>query len=57
MEEIMESCYLDSVSMCPHQYRCRECNREKEHQAQLRRDQEHCLPFPFAVVCPGSSVG
>lgn len=57
MEDIMESCYLDSVSMCPHQYRYRECNREKEHQAQLQENRKRQLPFFFSPVCPGSSVG
>lgn len=37
MEDVMETCYLDCISMCPHQYRCRECKREKQHQDLISR--------------------
>lgn len=36
MEDVMETCYLDSVTMCSKGYKCKSCPKEKEHQEFLK---------------------
>lgn len=36
MEDVMETCYLDSVTMCSRGYKCASCPKEKEYQELLK---------------------
>lgn len=36
MEDVMETCYLDSVTMCSRGYKCESCPKEKEYQEFLK---------------------
>lgn len=31
MEDVMETCWIDSVTMCPIGYKCESCLKEKEY--------------------------
>ena len=31
MEDVMETCWIDSVTMCGRGYKCNECPKDKEH--------------------------
>ena len=32
MEDVMETCWIDSVTMCGRGYKCNECPKDKEYQ-------------------------
>ena len=32
MEDVMETCWIDSVTMCSRGYKCNECPKDKEYQ-------------------------
>lgn len=36
MEDVMETCWIDSVTMCARGYKCSECPKEKEYQDQKK---------------------
>ena len=42
MEDVMETCWIDSVTMCSRNFRCSECPREKEHKNGTGKSEETC---------------
>lgn len=39
MEDVMETCWIDSVTMCPCGYKCESCPKEQKYKEE-NRDKE-----------------
>lgn len=40
MEDVMETCYLDSVTMCVRGYKCETCPKDKANKLKLTKCDE-----------------